>query len=146
MIQRIKFQLYLQMAIHWVTNLCVTCSNISYMSDVFCDPFHKAIELPPTLNTMQGPAKQELQKACAIHSNARTKYAVAALLYQEAIKTAQSYEQQANAALTELTDLTTHVQECLDIAMSSVESAPCKSVKVERQQSTILSFLHSCAV
>lgn len=115
------------------------------MSDVYCNPFHKAIELPPTLNMIQGPAKQELQKACAIHSNARTKYAVAALLYQEAIKTAQSYEQQANVALTELTDLTAHVQSCLDIATSSVES-PCKGVKVESQQSTILDFLHSCAV
>jgi hypothetical protein len=105
---------------------------------MFCDPFHKSIELPPTLNMIQEPVKRDLQRACAIHSNVRTKYAVAALLYQEAIKAAQSYEQQANDALTELTDLTVHVRDCLDLAMKSVEPAPCKP---ESQQGTISSFL-----
>jgi hypothetical protein len=75
------------------------------------------------LNEIQGPVKQELQKIFAIHCNVRTKYAIAALLHDEAKKVAQSYEQKANDALTELNDLTVHVDRCVYLALNGEPSS-----------------------
>jgi len=79
------------------------------------------------LNAIQEPVKRELQKVFAIHCNVRTKYAIAALLHDEAKKIALSYEQKANDALTELNDLTVHVDRCVYLALNG-EPTPSKEI------------------
>jgi hypothetical protein len=71
---------------------------------------------------MHGPAKQELQRACAIHCNIRAKYTYVYMLHQEALKIAQSYEKQVDEALSELEDLTEHVGTCMNLALQNVVS------------------------
>jgi len=99
-------------------NYSVTASadNISFN-------YKPSIELSPSLNALQEPVKQELRKVFAIHSNVRTKYAIAALLYDEAKRVAQSYEQRRNDALAELNDLTVHVDRCVYLALNGEPSS-----------------------
>jgi hypothetical protein len=80
--------------------------------------YSQGIQLSPSLNEIPGHVKQELQKIFAIQCNVRSKYAIAALLYDEAKKVAQSYEQKANDALTELNDLSVHVDRCVYLALN----------------------------
>jgi hypothetical protein len=70
---------------------------------------------------MQGTRKLELENACAIHSNVRNEYFFAYMLHQEALKSAQSYEKQANEAFAKLQDVSAHVMACMATAFSDVE-------------------------
>jgi hypothetical protein len=85
--------------------------------------YSQSIKLSPSLNALQEPVKQELRKVFAIHSNVRTKYAIAALLYDEAKRVAQSYEQRRNDALAELNDLTVRVDRCVYLALNGEPSS-----------------------
>jgi hypothetical protein len=73
------------------------------------------------LDKLQGTRKLELENACAIHSNVRNEYFFAYMLHQEALKSAQSYEKQANDAFAKLQDISARVRACMATAFYDLE-------------------------
>jgi hypothetical protein len=108
--------------INLITNRCIFfCLNGSYYQVSVLIFLPQVILLPARLNTLQEPARQQLQQACTVHSNVQAKYLFAAMLHQEALKIAQLYEEQAMEAFNELQKLTSQVGDCMGLAMEHAQ-------------------------
>ena len=82
----------------------------------------EAIQLPTSLDVVEGRLKKQLLNACAIHSNVQNDYIHACLLHKEAVKMAKTYELQANEALSKLQGVTANVKACMDMARDGAKS------------------------